>query len=648
MGLAVACGLAACPPPSGPRSEHRPGNAAPDEAANPVVRGPLRADAVRYEVRFSGRARNRFEVRARYPLQGRDTLTVAMPVWIPGSYLLREFSRHVHLLRARTEAGHPLAVTKVAKNRVRVDDARGVDAIVLEYELYAAELSVRTNYVDDAYAVINPAASFFSDLRRPDAPIEVELLLPSSWKDARAALPRADPNLEGTLVYRAADFDALVDAPIVAGNPRVDRFQVRDIDHELVYVGDFRRFWFERAAQDVQTIVEAQADFWGELPYPSFQFLSVLDVGGGGLEHHNSTLVIVPPDGTLDPAGWRRWLGLVSHELFHAWNGKRLRPRGLGPFDLEAESYTESLWFVEGLTSYYQDLLLRRAGLHDDASYLKALSRIADLLAQTSGQTVQSLAEASYDAWIKFYRRDASSPNTSVNYYTKGAVVGFVLDAALRRATDGRRSLDDVMRTAYRKFSGEFGYRDEEIYDVFEDVGGSELRTLAYELVHARAVLDMSEALSTFGLRLQGADSAPSEDPLALRAHRGRQVTLGAQVEAREGRWVVASVTRGGPAWSAGLRPNDELVAVDEDRVPRGGLKILLRRHNPGQSVEILVARKGRIRRMDLTLGTRPSRVRIVVDPDADAHAERRRRRWLEGSRLPPGTQAIRRPPSTK
>jgi predicted metalloprotease with PDZ domain len=598
------------------------------------VSAPRDPGALRFEVRFEGRRQRRFEVQAVYPTRGREAITVAMPVWIPGSYLLREFARNVIAPSARTLAGAELPLEKVAKNRLRVRAPKAAEAVVLSYRVYASELTVRTNFVGPDYAVLNPAATFFSDVAHPDAPIELALHLPASWPEAHAALPRVKTvGTSSAVGFRAPDFDALVDAPVIAGPVRIDGFEARGVPHHLVSVGDLRRFPFERAARDVEKIARAQADFWGGFPYERYHFLSVLDEAGGGLEHRASTLIMFPPDRAAgDLAGWRRWLGLVSHELFHAWNGKRLRPEVLGPFDLEREAYTESLWFVEGLTSYYDDLLLRRAGLHDDESYLAALTRNAARLARTPGEAVQSLAQASYDAWIEFYRPDAASANTAVSYYVKGSLVAFRLDAAIRARTGGDQSLDDVLRAAYARFSGEEGYSDDAIYDVLEEVGGPEVRALALKLVREPGVLDLEPALRTFGLRFDAERGPLPDDPLAARAERAERAWLGLSGEVREGRFFVREVRRDGPAWRAGLRPEDEVIALGDDRVPPEGLEGVLERHGPGDAVEVLVARRGRIRTLEAVVGERPRPPRIVIDEDASHAAKRQRARWLLGT----------------
>lgn len=584
------------------------------------------AGRIRVEVSFEGVARRRMEVVASYPTDGRPELVLAMPTWIPGSYLLREFARHVVDPSFSKPGGERLFAEKVRKNRFRVV-TEGAERVEMRYVLLAHELTVRTNFVDPDYAVVNPAATVFMDVDHPERGFELVFHPDEGWSRVDGGLPE----LEGVAAgFYAESFDALVDSPFLLGHSRVDSFEVKGVEHRVVHVGDRRRFPLERAAQDLAAIVEYQAGFWGGLPYPNYAFLNVLDRAGGGLEHRTSTLMMFPPDRALEPAGYRRWLSLASHELFHAWNGKRLRPVVLGPFDLEREAYTRSLWMVEGMTSYYDDLVLRRAGLHTDASYLEALSGNLRALEQDNGETHQSLARSSYDTWIEFYRPDEESANTAVNYYTKGSLVGWVLDAEIRRMSRGRRSLDDVMREAYAAYAGAKGYPDDALYGVFETVAGPEARRLAERLTQSAEPLDIGPALEAFGLRRVEA-GLPSADTPEGWAKRALRTDLGATLTHEHGQWVVSRVHEGGPGAEAGLNPQDEILFLDQDRIPDEGLAPLLKRHIPGETVELLVSRRGRAKSLVVKLGTSPTAPAIEIDPGASSAAKRRRKAWLSG-----------------
>ncbi len=336
--------------------------------------------AISYRLSFPAPATHYVEVEARIPVvptrDGRpDQVELFMAVWTPGSYLVREYSRHVEDLRASTPAGAALELRKVRKNRWRVhlsDDSPAAQ-IVLRYRLYAREMSVRTNFVDDQIAILNGAPTFVSVRGGQHLAHEVVVEPAPGWEAVVTALPAHPDGAPNHFV--AADFDTLVDAPIVAGTPQVHRYEVAGVPHRIATFLADERWDGARVAQDLETLTRAHMEMWGQIPYREYVFLFVLSGAGGGLEHLGSSLMMGSPWTTKNRSDYIRWLGLASHELFHAWNGKRLRPLALGPFDYEHEVYTPSLWVVEGLTSYYDGLLLRRAGLVDDGEYLAELSR---------------------------------------------------------------------------------------------------------------------------------------------------------------------------------------------------------------------------------------------------------------------------------
>ena len=431
------------------------------------------AEPVTYTLRFPEPHTHYVSVEASVPTGGRHEIELMMAVWTPGSYLIREFARHVEEVTARTPTGGPLTVEKSRKNRWRVS-TDGADRIVVSYLVYGREMSVRTNWIEADFAILNGAPTFLTiaddDRVRPH---DVTLELPTGWRRSVTGLtPRVD---RGPHTYRAADFDTLVDSPIVAGAPTVYEFAVDDTPHLLVNLGESGVWHGPRSAEDVEKITREIYRMWGVMPYDRYLFLNMITEAGGGLEHRNSAMLMSSRWATSSHPSYLRWLGLVSHELFHAWNVKQLRPIELGPFDYEHETHTRSLWVVEGLTSYYADLIVHRSGLSDVGEYLEALSRQIRGLQTTPGRGVQPLSRASYDAWIKYYRTDENSPNSSVSYYTKGAVLGFLLDMRVRAATQGAKTLDDVMRLAYARFSADRGFTPLEFRATAREVAGTDL-----------------------------------------------------------------------------------------------------------------------------------------------------------------------------
>lgn len=607
-------------------------------------------EEIAYTVRFPEAATHRVEVEARVPAArsagGSRPLELMLPVWTPGSYLVREFARQVETISAATPGGEPLAIAKSRKNRWTVASG-GAAEVVIRYRLYAREMSVRTNFVDAGFALLNGAATFLTRVEEggPAAvPHRVALELPAAWPAAFCSLPRAGGDPGANPAFLAADYDALIDAPIYAGDPDVRRFVVDGTEIELISEGGRGAWDFARAAREVEAIARAQAALWGGLPFERFLVLNLITEGTGGLEHAASTVLMTSRWKAGTEKGWREWLGLVSHELFHAWNGKRLRPAELGPFDYETEVPTRSLWFVEGVTSYYDDLVLRRAGLSTDEQYLARLAETAERIETAPGRDVQSLADASYDAWIKFYRRDENSANHTISYYGKGALVSWLLDARLRRASGGAKSLDDLLRLARERFPEGGGYTPEDLFALAAELGGDEVGDWLRRTVEGTGGLDYAPALDGFGLRFvekprgtggggcaddgDGGDAERRDEDGEPRP----RAWMGVKTEVRDGRLTVTEVRRGTPAFAAGVNFEDELLAIDGYRVPPRGLAARLAAYRPEQEVELLVARRERLLHLPLTLAAEPACPwHLEADPDATREQRTRRAAWLEG-----------------
>ena len=583
-------------------------------------------EPIAYTLRFPAPHTHYVTVDARVPTGGRPEVELMMAVWTPGSYLVREYARHVETVTARTPGGDPLPIEKSRKNRWRA--ATGdADAIVVSYRVYGREMSVRTNWIEADFAMLNGAPTFLTlaDDEGP-RPHDVVLELPAGWRDTAtglAAHPGGAPH-----TWRAPDFDALVDSPIVAGNPTVHRFTVAGVPHELVNVGESGVWDGPRSADDVERITRELHRLWGLMPYERYAFLNMITEAGGGLEHGNSTLLMTSRWTTSSRPRYLGWLGLVSHELFHAWNGKRLRPIELGPFDYEAEVHTESLWEVEGLTVYYADLAVHRAGLSTEAEYLASLSSQIRGLQTTPGRAVQPLSLASWDAWIKFYRADENSRNTSVSYYTKGAVVGFLLDMRIRAATGGAKSLDDVLRRAYARYSGARGFMPNEFRATAEAVAGVPLSGWFARALDSTDELDYAEALDWLGLTF-GDDAGQDEDG-------NEDGWIGSTTRVADGRLLVAQVPRGTPAHAAGFNVDDEIIAIGGHRVLPSEWSTRVAQAGTGARLDVLVARRGALRRIEVETAPAPGRrweLRPVEEPTPAQ--KRNREAWLSGGAEP-------------
>jgi predicted metalloprotease with PDZ domain len=577
-------------------------------------------EPIRYTLSFPAPHTHYIEVTAVVPAGGQPAVELMMAVWTPGSYMVREYSRNVEEVRATGPDGRALTVEKTDKNRWRVATG-GARALTLKYRVYAREMSVRTNWVEADFAMVNGAPTFMTLADGSKRVHEVVIEPARGWRVSMTALPELGG---GAHRYRAPDYDTLVDSPIIVGNPAVYEFTVDAKRHYLVNVGEAGVFDGASAAKDLETIVRAHLRMWGSLPYDRYVFMNVLtsvpgQIPGGGLEHRNSSVLMAGRWATRTRPSYLAWLELASHEFFHAWNGKRLRPVELGPFNYEEEVFTRGLWVVEGITDYYAELLVHRAGLSSEAEYLDALGNKIDELQATPGRSVQPVDVASFDAWIKFYRPDENSPNASVSYYTKGAVLAFLLDARIRRATGGSKSLDDVLRAAFQKYSGERGYTPDQLRAVAEQVSGLNLASFWSTGVQGTTDLDYTEALATLGLR--------------FRAWTGteqlQRAWLGISTRNDAGRLVVSEVRRGTPAYDAGVNVDDEIIAIDDFRVRADQLAPRLDQYRAGDKVTLLIARRDQLLTLPVEFGADPQRDwTLEIDP-ASTTGREQRARWL-------------------
>ncbi len=579
------------------------------------------AEPIRYTVSFPAPQTHYVEVTASVPTSRRPEVELMMAVWTPGSYLVREFSRNVEAVTAVSGDGRALAVEKADKNRWRIATG-GAPTITVRYRVYGREMSVRTNWVDAGFALINGAPTFLTLADRIVRPHEVVINPATGWTRSVTGLPDLGG---GPHRYRAPDFDTLADSPIVVGNPTVYDFTVDGKKHYLVDEGEGGIFDGAQAVKDLETVVREHRRMWGFLPYDKYVFFNMITEASGGLEHKNSTTLMTSRWATRTRRAYVAWLDLASHEYFHAWNVKRLRPVELGPFDYENEVHTRSLWIAEGITDYYADLALRRAGLTTREEYLESLSNKVEELQTTPGRLVQSAELASFDAWIKYYRPDENSANTSISYYTKGAVVAFVLDGRIRKATGGARSLDDVLTSAYQKYSDTNGYTADQFRAVAEQVAGVSLKSFWDANVTGTSEVDYAEALDLLGLRFRS---------VAVPADRPGRAWLGINTRNDAGRLVVTQVRRETPAMAAGLNVDDEILAIGDFRVRADRWDTRLEQYKTGDRVSLLVARREQLLRLDLTFGAEPTRGwRIEVNPAASDAQQGARSRWLNDTR---------------
>lgn len=462
----------------------------------------------RYRLTFPERAQHFIQVEARFATAGAADLDVFLPVWMPGDYEIRNFSGRVERLGAVGADGRTLEVQALSKSRWRVSCA-GQTEVRLAYRVRGVSRPrPASNYVDASRAVVQGAATFISPVRPLDPGFGLDVELPAGWTSVETGLPRVAGTSQGH--YTARDFDQLVDCPLVAGSLTTEEFQVAGVRHHLIYLGAPGAKWKRaRAQRDVTKLVVATHRMWSFFPFPQgYWFLNLPGSPGGGLEHGNSTCIEYNPSGR---DSYRKWLQVVCHEYFHAWNVKYLHPLALGPFNYEARNDTPSLWVAEGLTHYYEGLLLARSGLFSPGDYLRTLSQHIKIHERHS----VSLSEASLRTW---------DPGSRLASYRSGGVaVGFLLDQKIRQATEGQASLDEVMRRASRLYSGERGYSEEQFEAVASEVAGEELSEFFRRSVRSTEALDLAPALSFYGLRFpSGLNWMLEVDPKAgpeARAH---------------------------------------------------------------------------------------------------------------------------------
>jgi predicted metalloprotease with PDZ domain len=458
-------------------------------------------EPIAYVIRIPAPSKHEIVVEATVPASGSESLDLMMPTWSPGYYRVEDYAANVREVTAETLDGQPLAVEKTNGNHWRVG-TRGAPAIKLSYRVFCKQHTVTTNYVDDDYGVFNGAPTFITlaeDARRPH---DVRIELPSGWSSAMTGLddaPGGRPN-----AFRASDYEMLVDSPILAGKLGIRTFDVAGKKHFVVSAGDSGGWDGDRATRDLQTFVEENHRFWGFLPYEKYVFLLLFRRADGGLEHRNSNLsnVVARPRPRNDGRSDLRWpsLWLEAHEFFHLYNVKRLRPVELGPFNFEKAPITGSLWISEGVTSYYSGLLMTRAGLQTAGDFLASLSSAINSLQASPGRLKQSVERSSMEVWENS-NSGINAKDSTVSYYIKGHVLGLLLDVKIRRATNGRASLDDVMRLAYRRYSGERGFTAAEFRQTAEEVAGIDLQPWFTSAVSSTDELDYTDLLEWYGLR---------------------------------------------------------------------------------------------------------------------------------------------------
>ncbi len=514
---------------------------------------------------------------------------IKMPVWTPGSYLIREYAKNVEGFTA-SAGGQPVVSDKVNKNTWRV--YTGDDNLTIRYRVYANDLTVRTCFVDADHGYVTPAGMFMYHDALKDIPLRLVVQPYKTWKKVATGLP---PVAGQAFTYEALNLDVLIDSPLEIGNHKTFEFTAANVPHTVAMYGEVE-YNEERLKADYKRVCEAAASVVGEHPCDNYTFIvHHIPPGGGGLEHLNSTTLETNRNAYATEASYKGFLTLVAHEYFHLWNVKRIRPIALGPFDYEKENYTHMLWLSEGCTSFYEDYILRRAGFHTPETYLTIVGNDITGIENQPGVRVQSAAESSWDAWIKGYRPNENSSNSTISYYSKGSVLGSLLNLAILAGSNGERNMDNLMRFLYTEYykKQKRGFTDAEFRQAAEQTAGRKLDDFFAVGVNSAEPINYNAYFAPVGLQLVN---------VAARTQDG---FLGAATVYSNGKATVTGVRRGSAAYTGGLNVGDEIISVDSVRVTDDLLRLISGRR-VGETVNIIVNRAGFLREIPVTLTPNP------------------------------------------
>jgi predicted metalloprotease with PDZ domain len=597
---------------------------------------PRRREAIHYSIRPHDPALHLFEVTLAVSHPDPEGQVLSLPAWIPGSYMIREFARNIVQIRAEAD-GRKLRLTKLDKHTWRA--ARCTGELRVVYQVYAWDLSVRAAHLDQTHGFFNGTSVFLKVHGKELQPHVVDIQPPegeayASWRVA-TSLPELKARRHRFGSYIAQDYDELIDHPVEMGEFSLIKFEAHGVPHEMAITGRVPNLDTERLAYDLQRICEYQIALFEprtkRAPMSRYVFLTLaVGDGYGGLEHRASTALIcarsdLPVRGQAAMSdGYRGFLGLCSHEYFHTWNVKRIKPAVFAPYDLSQENYTPLLWLFEGFTSYYDDLTLVRTGLIDRSAYLSLLAKTINAVNKGSGRLKQSVAESSFDAWTKYYRQDENAPNAIVSYYQKGSLVALWFDLLIRSRTRGKRSLDDVMRALWRRYGRDFyqagqgvGVSDADVEVLFDEVTGLSLKTVFDHAVRGTKDLPLAEALSAFAIQLQD---------------RPRKATpsLGVRTRKEGTDCKLASVYEGGAAHHAGLSAGDTLVALDDLRITASNLDALLARYRIGDVVVVHAFRRDELMTFQVSLQPHTAPQVTLAMQDKPVSGVKLRDAWLK------------------
>ncbi|MFN6069914.1 MAG: M61 family metallopeptidase [Pseudanabaena sp.] len=513
-----------------------------------------------------------------------DFINLKLPVWTPGSYLVREYAKHLQDFEAIDADGEKLPWQKTSKNHWRINNGNS-SQIKISYRIFCNELTVRTNHIDNTHAFFTGAAVFMYIPEQQKQSFQVEIQVPQeNWQIATAL-----PNVANyPHIFYAKDFDTLVDSPFEIGVQEQHEFTVLGKPHRFIIWGQHNAD-VQRIVRDTATIVAIEAEIFGGLPYDRYDFILHASNGFGGLEHKDSTVLLYNRLGFRKEESYLQFMNLVAHEFFHTWNVKRIRPKSLETFDYDHENYTGSLWFSEGTTSYYDQIFPLRAGLYDAKHYLKLVSKSITRLQTTFGRNVQSLYESSFDTWIKLYRPDANTHNNQISYYLKGELVSMLLDLIIRNQTNNLRSLDRVMQIMWERFGkDEIGFSETELHEVIEQVAGIDLTDFWDNYLYGTKEIDYNYYFDPFGLE--------------LRSTRQDVLFTGLTLKSKNSIAEVEKVEFGSPAQKAGISTGDSILAIAGIRITVDSFNERLKDFAVGDAIKVTIFQQDLLKTVEIVL----------------------------------------------
>jgi predicted metalloprotease with PDZ domain len=547
---------------------------------------------IEYTISMENPNNHYFHVSLTYTGMKDKTVEFKLPSWTPGYYMIMDYAKNIVNFKAFDINGKNLPWKKTEKNRWEVNSITR-DFVKVSYDVYSFRISVADSFLDDGRGFISPTGIYMHPAGEKDHPVSVTVIPYEKFTKVSTGLDPV-PDIENT--FFAADFDVLYDSPILAGNHEILSFEIDGIPYSMAVenLGNIDRSKF---IEDHKKIIEAATAVVGEKPYKHYTFL-IMNRGGGGLEHTNSMAVFSNPSSFDTRDGYKRWLGFVAHEFFHLYNVKTIRPEELGPFDYDEENYTTMLWFSEGVTSYYQNLILNRAGLCTREDVLNELQRSIANYENIPGHLFQSAAQSSFDAWLYFLNRSENSFNTTISYYDKGCALGMLLDLKIRYESDNKRSLDDVMKTLYMVYYKEKnrGFTDKEFRDICEKIADCSLDEIFDTYVSTTQDIDYPKYLAYAGLSI-------NTSPVLLPGG-----WLGISTREEADNLMITAVEWNSPGYWAGLSPQDVIKEIDGVKATKKLLNERLSSAKPGDKITISVTHREIFNTYEIILGERTTR----------------------------------------